>query len=176
MAVIEAIQTQYLEADVSSVTFSSIPQTYEHLQLRYTLTLAAASNTYQRLWLGDGSADTGTDYSYHVIYAHDSTAGAWKGTGEANGIYAGQAAGNTDKAWTSPTIVDIFDYVNTNKNTTVQILNWDGGNSTTNADYSTFASGLWADSAAVDTILINNRYANNFLRGSEFTLYGLNSS
>ena len=176
MAVIEAIQTQYLEADASSVTFSSIPQTYEHLQLRYTLTLAAESNTYQRLWLGDGSADTGTTYSYHVMYGHDTTVGVFKGTGEANGIFLGQAPGNPDRAWTGPTIVDILDYVNTNKNTTVQILNWDGGDSTSTADYSTFASGLWDDTSAVDTILINNRYANNFLRGSEFTLYGLNSS
>ena len=173
MAVIEAIQTTYLEANASSVTFSSIPQTYEHLQLRYTLTLAAISNTYQRLWLGDGSADTGTTYSYHVIYAHDSSAGVWKGTGESNGIYLGQAPGNSNRAWTSPTIVDIFDYVNTNKNTTVQVFNFDGGDSTSTADYVTFASGLWDSTAAVDTILINNRYGNNFLRGSEFSLYGI---
>ena len=34
MAVIEAIATQYLEADAATVTFSGIPATYEHLQLR----------------------------------------------------------------------------------------------------------------------------------------------
>ena len=37
MAVIEAIATTYLEADVASVTFSSIPTTYEHLQIRMHL-------------------------------------------------------------------------------------------------------------------------------------------
>ncbi len=176
MAVIEAIATVYLEANAASVTFSSIPQTYEHLQLRYTLALDATSNTYQRLWLGDGSVDTGTTYSYHVMYAHDSTAGAWKGTGETNGIYLGQAAGNLDRAWTSPTIVDILDYAeDTNKNTTITVFNWDGGDSTSTADYLTFGSGVWDDTSAVDTIKIDNRYATNFLRGSEFSLYGLNS-
>jgi len=173
MAVIEALGTCYLEADAASVTFSSIPQTYEHLQLRYTLTLAATNNTYQRLWLGDGSADTGTNYAYHVIYGHDSATGVHKGTGESNGIFLGQAPGNHDRAWTGPTIVDILDYVNTNKNTTVLVSNWDGGDSTSTADYLHFASGLWDSTAAVDTILINNRYGNNFLRGSEFTLYGI---
>jgi len=175
MAAIEAIATTYLEADAASVTFSSIPQTYEHLQLRYTLALAATNNTYQRLWLGDGSADTGTTYSNHYMYGHDSTAAAAADTGGSNGIYLGQAPGAPDRAWTGPTIVDIYDYVNTNKNTTVQILNWDGGTES-NADYVNFISGLWDDTAAVDTILINNRYGNNFLRSSEFTLYGLNSS
>jgi len=86
LATIEAIQTQYLEADVASVTFSSIPQTYEHLQLRYTLALAATNNTYQRLYLGDGSADTGANYSQHVMYGHDSTAAAWSGTASSAGI------------------------------------------------------------------------------------------
>ena len=176
MAVIEAIATTYLEADAASVTFSSIPQTYEHLQLRYTLALAATNNTYQRLYLGDGSADTGANYSQHVMYGHDSTTpAAWSGTASSHGIYLGQAPGSPDRAWSGPTIVDILDYVNTNKNTTAMVLNWDGGTES-NADYVQFASGLWDDTAAVDTILINNRYANNFLRGSEFTLYGLNSS
>jgi len=174
MATIEAIATTYLEADAASVTFSSIPQTYEHLQLRYTLALAATNNTYQRLYLGDGSADTGANYSQHVMYGHDSTTAAWSGW-PGFGTYAGQAPGAPDRAWTGPTIVDILDYVNTNKNTTMQILNWDGGTES-NADYVNFASGLWDATAAVDTILINNRYGNNFLRGSEFTLYGLKSS
>ncbi len=175
MAVIEAIETVYLEADTSSVTFSSIPSTYEHLQLRYTLALAASNNTYQRLYLGNGSADTGANYATHVMYGHDSSVSAWGSASSSHGIYLGQAPGSGDRAWSGPTIVDILDYVNTNKNTTAMVLNWDGGTES-NADYVQFASGLWDDTAAVDTILINNRYANNFLRGSEFTLYGLKSS
>ena len=43
MAIIEAIATTYLEADAASVTFSSIPATYEHLQLRMTTRCTTAS-------------------------------------------------------------------------------------------------------------------------------------
>ena len=43
MAVIEAIATTYLEADAASVTFSSIPATYEHLQLRFNSRSDAAA-------------------------------------------------------------------------------------------------------------------------------------
>ena len=174
MAEIEAIATVYLEADAVSVTFSSIPQTYEHLQLRYTLALNTTNNAYQRLWLGDGSVDTGTDYSDHYMYGHDSATAAASGSGGSQGIYLGQAPGSLDRAWSGPTIVDILDYVSTDKNTSVMIFNWDGGTETY-ADYLTFGSGLWESTAAVDTIKIDNRYAHNLLRGSEFSLYGLNS-
>ena len=175
MAVIEAISTTYLEANAANVTFSSIPQTYEHLQLRYTLALNATVNSYQRLWLGDGSVDTGTNYSNHYMTGHDSTVAASSDTGGTNGIYLGNAVGEIDRSWAAVTIVDILDYVNTDKNTSVMINTWAGGLNA-NADYVYFASGLWDSTAAVDTIKIDNRYASNFLRGSEFTLYGLNSS
>ena len=36
MAVIEAITTTYLETDTAYVEFSSIPASYEHLQLRFS--------------------------------------------------------------------------------------------------------------------------------------------
>ena len=38
MAIIEAIKSVYLEADASSVDWTSIPTTYEHLMIRGTAT------------------------------------------------------------------------------------------------------------------------------------------
>jgi hypothetical protein len=43
MAVIEAIATTYLEADASSVTFSSLGS-YEHLQLRINARTSGSGN------------------------------------------------------------------------------------------------------------------------------------
>ena len=57
MAIMEAIATQYLEADVASVTFSGIPATYEHLQVRAS-SAAAGYSTGQAYYIelnGDGS-------------------------------------------------------------------------------------------------------------------------
>ena len=52
MAVIEAIQTMYLEVDnVTIMTFSSIPSTYEHLQLRLSTHDTHATGTDQLLSL-----------------------------------------------------------------------------------------------------------------------------
>ena len=61
MAIMEAIATQYLEADAASVTFSSIPATYEHLQVRGS-DAAAGYSTGQAFYIEfNGSA--GTAYS-----------------------------------------------------------------------------------------------------------------
>jgi hypothetical protein len=67
-------------------------------------------------------------------------------------------------------LVDIFDYANTNKNTTVQ-----GMSGTLGDPELRFNSGLWDATGAVDRIKLAP-YAGSFVRGSEFTLYGLNSS
>ena len=176
MAVIEAIATTYLEADVASVTFTSIPATYEHLQLRMSpMGDRTASNTwylYLRL-----NGDTGTNYSNHQMYG-------FSGTSQYVARYTGQ-----DMHWTPhlPTlggnaasygghIIDIFDYANTNKNTTFSITS---GVATGTTSVGWF-SGLWDNTAAVDEIWLapDNVGTDDCIwqRGSSFTLYGLNSS
>ena len=45
MAIIEAIESHYLEVDTASVTFSSLGS-YEHLQLR----MSARHNNYGFMW------------------------------------------------------------------------------------------------------------------------------
>ena len=172
MAVIEAIQTTYLEANAASVTFSSIPQTYEHLQLRYTLAHDDLDNSYQMIFMGDGSADEGSNYSSFISSAHETSVGGWTTTGSDRGFYGGQSVGDVDRAWYGPIILDILDYASTAKNTTGLILSWDGGTAA-GADWLQFIAGLWVSTAAVDTILIKNRYGTNFNRGSEFPLYGI---
>ena len=63
MAVIEAIETVYLEADVASVTFDSISG-YEHLQLRFSET-AIYLNGAIRIEFND---DTGSNYAFQQMF------------------------------------------------------------------------------------------------------------
>ena len=173
MAVIEAIETIYMEADATSVEFTSIPSSYEHLQLRWSTRADRAGtvdNIYIRFGTGGGAVDTGANYSTHAMYGQLAAEGthlrsgssgidAWASTG---GIVSGAEYGIG--------IVDILDYANTNKNTTVQ-----GVNGTLGSPEVRFNSGLWDATGAVDRIKLAP-YAGAFTRGSEFTLYGLNSS
>jgi hypothetical protein len=173
MAAIEAIATTYLEADAASVTFSSIPQTYEHLQLRGSCRMDLSGSMYGSLYLqmGDGSIDTGTNYSTHMMYgaATSTTGGAATGATSIN-LRATPDGPSTRFPYYGRIVVDLLDYVNTDKNTTTF-----GVCGTGNAEQVALVSGLWDSTAAVDTIKLAPS-AGNWFHGSEFTLYGLNSS
>ena len=180
MAVVEAIATTYLEADAASVTFSSLGS-YEHLQLRYSTRSAYdTTNNYDSIYLrfatGGGSIDTGTNYSIHQMYASQTTAAANSATGQ-TGIYVAGMADTPASvaAEYGPTVLDILDYRNGSKNTTIQTTFSTGAKGTATA-YLIFASGLWDNVGAVDQIQLSTYSTSNFVRGSEFTLYGLNSS
>jgi hypothetical protein len=175
MAVIEAIATTYLEADASSVTFSSIPTTYEHLQIRMHLKSDRSSSSVDGLQIDfNDDGHPSTAYSYHWMRGSSTTASAGglaSGRLRLQNMIAAQG-GVTDAANFSTVILDILDYRNANKNTTVMALMGSTGNWSTVS----FESGLWDNTDAVTKILLDQVNGPNFMRGSEFTLYGLKSS
>lgn len=174
MAVIEAIATTYLEADAASVTFSSIPATYEHLQLRMsvrTVRTSALETTGIQL-----NGDTTTTYSTHRMYGTTTSTTA----GPETGVTRMLATGQMPTAVLPPAtnygagVVDILDYASAVKNTTILFFS---GETDATYPYVTFGSGLWDAVAAVNAILLYPANGSaGFTRGSEFTLYGLNSS
>ena len=175
MAVMEAIATTYLEVDATSVTFSSLGS-YEHLQLRIHARSDRTGSTNDDVQL-NFNGDTGSNYSHHRMMGSGSAATA---STTAGGVYIKvssiQAVASLSGAANyGGVIVDILDYRNGSKNTTVS-----GTGSLTPAPIgssrATFFSGLWDDVAAVTSIVLAPLSGTNFIRGSEFTLYGLNSS
>ena len=190
MAVIEAIATTYLEADAASVLFDDIPSTYEHLQLRLS-TRDTSWNRYSAIYMedlfmqlgdtGHSPVDTGTNYSYHYMVgvAAPSSAAA---TGQSNILLGKHPAGGgnvgtapssgTDPRWYSAVTVDIFDYANASKTTSISASDWCG--TLDGAPERRLTAGLWEDVSAVNAIKFTTTV--EFRRGSEFTLYGLNSS
>jgi len=172
MAVIEAIATTYLEADAQPVTFSGIPSTYEHLQLRIS-SHDSYGASYDVLY-GRFNEDSATNYSSHKMEGYSSSTNAGGNTGQ---TYAWLGAVEGSYGATLATtygglIVDIFDYANTNKNTTTMSFSGVVDPRPTNVAY--FSSSLWDNTAAVNRIDLWG-YA-GFVRGTTFTLYGLNSS
>jgi hypothetical protein len=167
MAIMEAIETVYLEADAASVTFSSIPATYEHLQLRCSLrdaVMGARSSTDLQF-----NSDTGSNYTLHRIHAYGSskTAAGWASQTK---LYAPNATGkDASSADYSGVVVDILDYANTNKNTSCQFRSYVAG-----VPDVFFESGLWDDTSAVSTITLTG--SSVITRGSQYTLYGIKSS
>lgn len=173
MAVIEAIETVYLEADASSVTFSGIPTTYEHLQLRIQAKSDRTSASNDDVELNFNGISTST-YSHHRMTGQGTTKAVDAATGatfiKVSSIQA--ATSVSGAANYGGVIVDILDYRNGAKNTTVM-----GMSGLTAAPIgqtrAAFFSGLWSNVAAVTSIVLAPSGGSNFVRGSEFSLYGM---
>ena len=175
MAVIEAIATTYLEADAASVTFSSLGS-YEHLQIRvsgrHNNAGGGGSSIYIRF-----NGDTGSNYSTHSMQAYNSAnTGADAYTGQAYVYAGGRITGPLTPSASNygASVIDVLDYRNANKNTTMQqmsgVVDDYQGNS-----YLWLSSSLWDNTAAVTSILLYPP-SGSFNRGTEMTLYGLNSA
>ena len=174
MAVIEAIETVYLEVDnVTIVTFTAIPASYEHLQLRITShdqDTIGANYLYVRL-----NNDSGSNYSNHFMEGYSASSFAGKNTAQTLANWGGAIGANNQATEYSHSVIDILDYANTNKNTTVQYVS--GGVTRISGNrFMKFGSSLWDDTSAVSEIDVYVTGTPAFQRGTEMTLYGLNSS
>jgi hypothetical protein len=149
---------------VSDVTFSSIPSTYKHLQIRATHLFSQADGTG---WI-QFNGDTGNNYSMHRLIANGSTVSAQNASG---GYPYGWCLVATPTVTNTPGsgVIDILDYTNTNKNTTVRSLS---GTDANGYGYLTFNSFAWLNTNAVTQIKIlpSGGTLNQY---SSFALYGI---
>lgn len=162
----ELISTQILGSSTSTITFSSIPQTYKHLQLR-TSAKAVGYNGYGQVRF---NGDTSTNYRYHAL------------SGNGSGVSSFTASTTTfisipDWVWRTPSsfnasVIDIIDYASSSKNTTIKVLNgrnsFDDGNPTV-----ALSSGFWNNTAAVSSMTIFLEGSGSFDVASRFSLYGI---
>lgn len=152
------------------LTFSSIPGTYKHLQIRASLTtLGLGGTTSYGGWI-TLNGDSGSNYSDHTVYGDGGTADDYI---TAPRTSMGVITYQTNPAYTAPSIVDILDYADTNRNTTVRSLY--GGDSN-GSGFVGFSSGNWRNTAAVTSIslYLNAGFGgHNFTTNATATLYGI---
>jgi hypothetical protein len=148
----------------SSITFSSIPSTYAHLQVRAVVLTSTSTN-----YLLGFNGDSGANYTAHRIEGNGSSVGAAAFTGIGRS-YIGFIP-NTSYPGTC--IIDILDYANTNKYKVSRTLEGSDVNGATG--YMTFWSGMWLNTAAINAINIVP-VSGNFAQYSHFALYGIKSA
>ena len=172
----ESIATTTLTTTTSTVTFSSIPQTYKHLQLRMWAKsdrANSAGNTVFGYANGDDAPSYPTNYWTHGLTGDGSsaTSGSLGNTAGLNyGFYVGTAQGASSASIGSVAIVDFLDYSNTSKYKTMRSLSGEDSNSV-NGTIS-LRSSLWSNTAAITSLqLICLSY--NFTQYSKFALYGI---
>lgn len=157
----ETIATSISDGSSGTITFSDIPQTYTHLQLRG---YAAATGTTQ-LDARFNNVST-TSYSHHVLGGY-GTGTFGEGEGSRNTmIFEGLThETNTFSAF----VIDILDYANTSRNKTTRGMQ---GFSNDGSVRGSIASNAFYSSAAITRIDLLARSA-NFRSGSVFALYGI---
>ena len=174
MAVVEAIATTYVEADQASVTFSSLGS-YEHLQLRCSIMGGRDGSTNNTLLVLNGDTSS-TGYSNQSLFAGASSTYNTAQTGEnAFGRFYNTtpSVSSEDQASFAMGIIDILDYRNTNKNTSV-FMHFGANLGSYWYHYET--SGVWDNTAAVTSVTVIMDPTYNTARGTMVSLYGLNSS
>jgi len=153
----------------STITFSSIPATYKHLQLRMILRSDRA-NTFDDIKVQLNS-DTGNNYADHILTGDGSSTSAY-GESSFSMIYSyvGQPAASVAANIIYAGIMDILDYSSTVKNKTTR---WLAGQDLNGSGYVGLSSGLWANTSAISTITFSPRYGTNFVQYSQIALYGI---
>ena len=165
----ESIATTTVGTSVSSVTFSSIPATYTHLQLRI---LCRGTNTNAEMQLGYRfNGDTGSNYTFHLLRANGTSAFV-DGAGSLTFCQATvrYAAASAAAGMFGGGVSDILDYSNTNKYKTVRSI---GGTDQNGSGQVYYSSNLWMNTSAISSIDIFNADGNNIDQYSSLALYGI---
>lgn len=153
----------------SSITFSSIPSTYKHLQIRGIVRSTTSGTDSDSVYGSFNGDTTNTNYFTHALAGNGSVTYAY-GVNSINGFSVGSCgkAGTTANAF-GVSVVDILDYANTNKYKTVRVLQ---GNDRNGLGDVFLQSGLWMNTNAVTSITIVMA-SNNLAQYSSFALYGI---
>jgi hypothetical protein len=166
----ESIATATGTGSSGTITFSSIPSTYKHLQVRINARVTGA-NIASSMRINNDSSSL---YARHALF----------GTG-ANPVSAAGSASQTSISWidfitgsnsTSGMqgvgILDIHDYASTTKTKTVRLLGGMDTNNGSDGGLITLQSGLYNSTTAI-TRLDFLAVASNWTTTTTFSLYGI---
>jgi hypothetical protein len=162
----ESIQTIAVTSNTNSISFTSIPSTYTHLQIRMT----TMSNLYSVPGLRIRfNSDTASNYSFHNVASNGASSFSQQNSNATSMSIVGVGAGDRGANMVGVNIIDILDYASTNKYKTLRAL---GGNEY-NGSSNNFAiySGNWRNTAALTTIYMETD--TQFTAYSYFALYGI---
>ena len=165
----ESIATTTVGAGGSAtVTFSSIPSTYKHLQVRGIVRNTAAGTSINGIF-AQFNSDTASNYSRHNLIGDGASATATASTSTTN-VLAGQyPQGGTTASIFSGFVFDILDYGDINKYKTTRAS---GGVDLNGSGQIRLISGNWRSTSAITSITLTPEDA-NFAQYSQFALYGI---
>ncbi len=178
----ESIQTVYLsDANASTVDFTNIPQTFTHLELRFSAASDRTNNFLDdvQVRFGNGSIDTGGNYNYRTFGFEGIGGGAFRTqtTGGAGFMQSGLCVGGSQSTdhQNGIGILTIPNYTSTNVFKSLYGPTGFSTNSGSQTNRFGLFQGGWASTNAITHIRLTLANS-NWLRYSHFALYGLKES
>ena len=154
----------------SSISFTSIPSTYKHLQVRM-LSRSTRGAATADAWFQINS-DTGSNYAHHDLSGNGSAASAGNSSGTTNIYYCFTIANIPASTATSGIfggqVLDILDYASTSKYKTTRML---GGFDANGSGSVYLSSGLWQSTSAINSLTFYT--ISNWAQYTQFALYGV---
>jgi hypothetical protein len=167
----ESIATANGTGSSATITFSSIPSTYKHLQIRGISRDTSGSGDTTTLIIRYNST-AGTSYATHRLWGNGANAYA-SGNANYDGFYLGNLTtqGGAVASNHGAVIVDIIDYASTTKYKTSRAL---GGASGDNSAYDIdLTSYVFMSTSAITTIELICPSGSNYTTTTTFALYGI---
>lgn len=167
----ESIAT-YTGTQTSAVTFSSIPGTFDHLQLRITSRgTTSGVNIYANV---RANGDTGSNYTYH--YFEDSgvdSIGSGASTSQAQMYSSYTPASSASTNFYNHMLVDVLDYASINKYKSFRYesVAYDGSDGR-----AAVMAGAWMNKTSAITSITITCASGDWTANSHFALYGIKGS
>jgi hypothetical protein len=165
----DSIQTVTVGAGgASSISFTSIPSTYKHLQIR-AIGRTTDSGVVDSTTAWRFNSDSGANYTLHLLIGDGTSASAYAGTGRDNASTYLAGAGASANVF-GAMVMDVLDYTNTNKYKTIRSLF--GTDTNGSGGRVMLDSNLWLNTAAITSISATP-VTGTFTQYSSFALYGI---
>lgn len=164
-ATYDKIASHTIPTATASYTFTGISSTYTDLVLIADYSFTAGTN-YTVAQVGNGSIDTGSNYSFTVLNGNGSSAASYR---DSNKTYF-QLDTNLTGSARAMSVVNFQNYSNTTTFKTIM-----GRSSAAGSLVSAYVN-LWRSTSAINQIKIFDFSGNNLSVGSTFTLYGIKAA
>lgn len=149
-----------------TITFTNIPQGYTDLVLVLSGTKTVASGEGIAVRVGNGSLDTGSNYSDTILYGNGSSAGSARTSSASRSRITYYAS------WISTAFsVNTIHFMNYSNTTTYKTMLSRSNTASQGVDANVH---LWRSTSAIDTISVYP-FADNFDIGTTASLYGISA-
>lgn len=164
----DLLETQVLTSSATYVDFTGLDSytDYKHLQVRLAARNDRAANSsasYITINL-----DTGSNYSSHVVAGNGSNTYSSALTSQAQAQYGQMPGSNAPANTFGVAVIDILDFNNSSKNTTIRALSGHPG--TTNLIQ--LFSSAWYNTNAVTSLRFWH-FSGDSIAGSRYSIYGV---